>query len=82
MLVAPTLRSTCLDVAAEAARAQQPPMQFVLRGAAGPAIPRLMQVAIVCQEHRLMDPSKSDSEGDTHCEVVLHTHSEGDVVCF
>lgn len=53
-----SLRSKCLQVAQEAAAAQQPPMQYALRGAAEPAIPRLMQVASCCQQRKLIDASK------------------------
>lgn len=51
------LRSKCVQLAQEAAAAQEPPMQYVIKGAAEPAIPRLMQIAIVCQQRKLIDES-------------------------
>lgn len=53
-----SLRSKCLQLAQEAAAAQQPPLQYALRGAAEPAIPRLMQVAICCQQRKLVEASE------------------------
>lgn len=56
--VYPCLRSVCLDIARDAAAQQASPMQFTLRGAAGPALPRLMQVAIECHNSKMLDQSE------------------------
>jgi len=56
-LVLPTLRGMCISLAAEAVAHQQPPMQYVLRGAAEPAIAQLMKLAIGLQECRMLETS-------------------------
>lgn len=81
-LVLPSLRSKCIQLTQEAIAAQQPPLQYCLSGAAGPAIPRLMQVAITCQERDLVNASESArrspwSQINGHC--VTHTKSCGQV---
>jgi hypothetical protein len=71
-IVLSSLRSKCMQLAQEAAAAQQPAMQYTLRGAAEPAIPRLMQVAICCQQRKLIDASKCPGAvlGGLHCMMV------------
>lgn len=71
-IVLSSLRSKCMQLAQEAAAAQQPAMQYTLRGAAEPAIPRLMQVAICCQQRKLIDASKCSGAGygAVHCLIL------------
>lgn len=62
-----SLRSKCLQLAQEAAAAQQAPLQYTLRGAAEPAIPRLMQVAICCQQRKLVEASECAGQRAAVC---------------